>query len=985
MISGVSTKIIPFLRGLSALGSVCGVIFATGLFFGSSAFAVPPVSYGPADFGCPQMASPWVIYSGQPNFFTPADNDPYLPDPSSGMATCVYETWLTVIDYGITTAGQCATDGVPVSCGSYTVPRIWSPPDNPALCLVAFRGWRCNGFVANFDISPYSHDFGNVVYPFIGTPQTVTITNNTPIAVSGCTVSLTSPNATDFTLSGAGSCTSLAASGGSCSVTVNAAPQSAGSKSTKVHMVCTGGWPSTLTVDSGNYVTSVPVSTPTPSLCGPGKFHWDTQQSCVPPSPSPSVTLGCRCPGPGSDSGCWEVACDSATRCCPCPLVGSTGWYQLTSAGQATCTVSTTPTPTPTPTPTATPTATPTPTPSSCSIGTFPWSGLCETTPWGPMHPACYKPVCIPGNIVDQCCDCPIVGSADWNAMSPAQQAACPAATPTATPTASPGGSSPFPSATPCHLLGDTHATDCDTCAANYVRVARPFPAPPPVRPTPFRVQSLVWVGLQGQIQYAQQKRDYQFIKMLKPVMDAVCPSADAANIACPAGETCEKDIFNFCDSSLGVCSNTVTYADGGASPPGAVGCTAVSTSCSVTIACGVWSKAATSWATDTTNYKRNCTVTDTCFTGDPQTCAPFNRFAYTMTGTSASDGTQLTNMLNNADMMCIPDCERFDGTGFTATASGLSYVWSGSNAGACACAQGYVFNTATKQCVSPTLLTGCDAGSANVPPSPVSPEVTGGDYAARFTNTRNKKMACCLNGLENNAAMAKFDCVDNSTAALPDFNTLWASKDAAFGGQLNAIELTGVNGKLITGWYSLAGKRADQFSEFTTATIQPGIINAKADPGQIMHVSGTQKDVGSAIPMPSGAAWTALITARQSAAPVLSTSIPTTIDDKLKYPLLVRAAAVYTCPKNAPVGVKTPLRQVTSSGTVICPVATSIAIHLRVEQIWQVAGTPPFKTIDTVLDRTQMSGISIDQIMGDKYGPGCAPGTFQQGDACAH
>jgi hypothetical protein len=77
---------------------------------------------------------------------------------------------------------------------------------------------------------------------------------------------------------------------------------------------------------------------------------------------------------------------------------------------------------------------------------------------------------------------------------------------------------------------------------------------------------------------------------------------------------------------------------------------------------------------------------------------------------------------------------------------------------------------------------------------------------------------------------------------------------------------------------------------------------------------------------------------------------------------------------------------QTLSAGVVtreICPVAGTVMVHVRIEQVWQIMGQPSMKTIDTVIDATQLSGISVDQLIQAKYGPGCPPGKIPQGDAC--
>jgi hypothetical protein len=158
-------------------------------------------------------------------------------------------------------------------------------------------------------------------------------------------------------------------------------------------------------------------------------------------------------------------------------------------------------------------------------------------------------------------------------------------------------------------------------------------------------------------------------------------------------------------------------------------------------------------------------------------------------------------------------------------------------------CQIGYTFDLTSLTCVwgSPTNNHACDATS------PISPtNATGG--ALSFANVINKKLACCMNnylppppsgtpipGETQTSADVKFDCIDN-TAKATDFNTLWSSSDDALsgtnqgtGGQINALLLASANGKPLTGFYTEAGARCNEFSEFDAQGIHPGTINPSA------------------------------------------------------------------------------------------------------------------------------------------------------------
>ena len=257
---------------------------------------------------------------------------------------------------------------------------------------------------------------------------------------------------------------------------------------------------------------------------------------------------------------------------------------------------------------------------------------------------------------------------------------------------------------------------------------------------------------------------------------------------------------------------------------------------------------------------------------------------------------------------------------------------------------------------------------------SAVSTGVTGTDDKAKFNNTVNKKLACCLN-YETGGFYAKFDCIETAKNHYSDFNALWQSVDTTgAGGQSNAMSLANSQGKLLTGFYTLKGTRCNEFSEFagpiTPARVNPSsgtttqMDHAAGGAGAVQTIAGPTLNPPASL-KPPGA------------------KLPTTAADRLRCPILVRAAFLAKCPDN-PVVDTAPRRSYTdSSGVVHCSHASSLQVQVRVEQITEIASMPRMKPEDTVVDAKNASAISIDQIIANKYGNQCPSGTHRQGDAC--
>lgn len=300
-------------------------------------------------------------------------------------------------------------------------------------------------------------------------------------------------------------------------------------------------------------------------------------------------------------------------------------------------------------------------------------------------------------------------------------------------------------------------------------------------------------------------------------------------------------------------------------------------------------------------------------------------------------------------------------------------------------CQNGYTVNPDTKKCEFDLTKHQC-AGD-----SPVSSKISGSTAADRFSNAVNKKLACCLNQYDpsdvHGRGFLKFDCVENADTPYTNFNELWTSSDAGSdGGQLNAFMLSNSMGKAVTGFYTLNGERCNEYSEFSNDPIQPGLVNPAQPLTQGRHANGSMspdafEPIGSALPKPTSSAFNTLVSGLGARA-----HPPSTPAEKRRCPVLVRAAILTACPSN-PQSTAAPLRTYVEPGTKIkhCSMAESIQVHIRMEQVWEIAGMPRLQPVDTVLDNRAASAVSISQIIANKYGDACPPGSTHQGDTCVY
>lgn len=528
-------------------------------------------------------------------------------------------------------------------------------------------------------------------------------------------------------------------------------------------------------------------------------------------------------------------------------------------------------------------------------------------------------------------------------------------------PPPSPTGPPPLPPG--CGLdPGDCNrqASTCD-CQPGFIKVSKPSQIALRVPCNTVEVAQL-----REGFQKMRDQGSHQLALLFWQALERLCPwaaqEAAAQTIPCLGGH-CSQQLLDLCNNqSAAGCTRTYQFTALGSQPSG---CTPLASSCTVTINCDPWiSSGGLS--------NRICNINDQCFGKPYNTCMPYNHSSL-FSGAQIKQQVAGSPVTGSGSQICIPDCERFGGV----ADSGLRFSWSGPNAGKCVCANGYVYNRIARVCQPPELLTGCSEGGGNVPPSEVAPTIRAGSdtgLVGAFRNAVNKKLSCCLNGNPRDFVGRKFDCVDNNLAAPTGFDALWASTDADVdGGQLNALVLAGAGGVPLTGFYSVEGKRGPQFSEFSADAITRVVIDPKTN--------SIQTTVGT-IPKPVGSAFDDIVNR------LGSRSVPTSVQDRMRYPILVRAAAIYDCPRN-PIHVG-PLRtlQILTAGSVtkeICPVAATIKIHFRIEQVGEILGTPPMKTIDSIVDQSQRDALSVEKILERKYGPPCAPGLIRQGDACVY
>lgn len=315
------------------------------------------------------------------------------------------------------------------------------------------------------------------------------------------------------------------------------------------------------------------------------------------------------------------------------------------------------------------------------------------------------------------------------------------------------------------------------------------------------------------------------------------------------------------------------------------------------------------------------------------------------------------------------------------------SIITSGRNI--CICETGLKMNTATGNCEE--ALVDHKPGVQGMI-SPVSPRITAANDTERFHKTMNKLLATCLNGFGTQTTAPanpsdgnnKLDCIANGFVKYASFDQLWAATTPADdGGFPYAIQLRNAEGNPITGFYTLKGQRCDEFSEFGG-----DLVSAKVNPNGVggyftKTVAGSDpataiQTTGKFIPLPGsiGGGVAGYSEMREK----IGLPVPTTADQMRRCPILARAAIQVSCPDNDayPTAAQRPTYEEKVGSTVVrqqCSAASDIKVHMRVEQIYELAGMPVLKAKETIVNGGSSSSVSIQRIIAEKTGGQCPTG----------
>ncbi len=293
-------------------------------------------------------------------------------------------------------------------------------------------------------------------------------------------------------------------------------------------------------------------------------------------------------------------------------------------------------------------------------------------------------------------------------------------------------------------------------------------------------------------------------------------------------------------------------------------------------------------------------------------------------------------------------------------------------------CAPPTYLDVTSRTCKIKESVHVCDNGDSSGVPSPVSQNLSGATAKDQFNNAANPKLACCLNSFDrkNPGNPLKYDCIQNADQSPVDFESLWMSTDPSeAGGQGNAIVLTDGSGRPVTGFFTLTGARCGEYSEFAgpirEATVNPAQIASQ------QNLSGNKFDQnfiqfsGNVIgPPPRASSWFS----SKKTVPDLAAK---PAQASRECPILARAALVVTCGSDNVPG-QLPQQFTDSKGHVHCLAAKSIRVHLRIQQVYKITGTPPIKTFDSImdLDEAKRTGINMEGMIRARAGAFCPAGS---------
>jgi len=301
-------------------------------------------------------------------------------------------------------------------------------------------------------------------------------------------------------------------------------------------------------------------------------------------------------------------------------------------------------------------------------------------------------------------------------------------------------------------------------------------------------------------------------------------------------------------------------------------------------------------------------------------------------------------------------------------------------------CQIGYKLNTTTAKCEWDAAAHECDATS------PLPAKLNEGTKKfPEWDSIINKRLSCCVNDKDANtlSSSVKFDCVDNADfASKTNFNDLWAQDPSQIAGQLNALVLASGNYQPLTGWYTAEGKRCSEFSEFSLNPIIPGTVNPVTSTVQQDKIAGDWLATGTPIPMPVGDAYFDITSklGDRAKAPNPSAMTAVELNNARRCPILIRAALVTHCPKPTTTA-NAPKFTVTDQPTGItrCPSASSIQVHVRVEQVFKITGQDTLRTMDTILDQKAANNLNVGELLKRKDQNSCLPGMKMVGSTCSY
>jgi hypothetical protein len=269
-----------------------------------------------------------------------ASQDFTFSNSGNASATgCAAPAMSNSTDFSIT-AQTCSTNPI-VAGGSCTVSVRANPASAGAhtatlsrTCAVGgvvattTNGIAVNGVVVSLAWTPLTFDFGAVPTNATGGPQTFTLANAGGAPATGCTAPTLS-NTTDFTMT-ADNCgtTDVAATTGSCTVSIRANPSTTGARTATLSRTCTAGGTASTTTNGITVTGTAPSLAWTPLTNNFGSVNVGAN--------SASQTFTLTNSGAGTATGCSAPSLSDATNF---SIVTDNCTTANLAGGAATCTV----------------------------------------------------------------------------------------------------------------------------------------------------------------------------------------------------------------------------------------------------------------------------------------------------------------------------------------------------------------------------------------------------------------------------------------------------------------------------------------------------------------------------------------------------------------------------------------------------------------------------------------------------------------------